>query len=77
VAGGVLGEVGVLLLGVVGVVGVVDVALGPMVVIGIVAGRLGILGMPAEFVVSLFVLNRGQFEESSVLDLVKLILFSG
>jgi hypothetical protein len=40
VAGGVLGEVGVLLLGVVGVVGVVDVALGPIVVvIGIVTGR--------------------------------------
>tara|TARA_B110000091_G_scaffold157202_1_gene167489 strand:- start:94 stop:243 length:150 start_codon:yes stop_codon:yes gene_type:complete len=39
VAGGVLGEVGVLLLGVVGVVGVVDVALGPIVVvIGIVTG---------------------------------------
>ena len=34
-----LGEVGVLLLGVVGVVGVVDVALGPIVVvIGIVTG---------------------------------------
>ena len=32
-AGGVLGEVGVLLLGVVGVVGVVDVALGPIVVV--------------------------------------------
>jgi hypothetical protein len=42
VAGGVLGEVGVLLLGVVGVVGVVDVALGPIVVvIGIVTGILG------------------------------------
>ena len=71
-----LGEVGVLLLGVVGVVGVVDVALGPIVVvIGIVTVSLV---QPADLVVTLeFIRFKGGSSKSPQSWTGKLILFSG